>query len=112
LDAPIRISEGATKKKKNLHDLLPDERIDLDGEVMDREQTEVITEVLGELDDREREVLERLFGLNGYAVHTLEEIGGILGYTREGTRLIKVKALNKLRYIGRRRRLEPFWKEG
>ncbi len=49
------------------------------------------------LDEREREIIEKKFGLNGYSCHTLEEIGEELSLTKEGIRLIKKKALRKLR---------------
>ncbi len=39
---------------------------------------------------------------------TLEEIGGLLGITRERVRQIKEKALARLRHVSRARSLENF----
>ena len=49
------------------------------------------------LTDREKFVISKRFGLFGSDVMTLTELGNILGMTREGVRLIQVKALKKLR---------------
>ena len=48
------------------------------------------------LDDREREIVNRYYGL-GYTPHTLQEIGNIFKLTKERVRQIKEKALRKLR---------------
>jgi RNA polymerase primary sigma factor len=39
---------------------------------------------------------------------TLEEIGAMLGITRERVRQIKEKALQRLRHVGERQALESF----
>ncbi len=54
---------------------------------------------LGMLSDKQREVLSRRFGLNGYDVFTLEEVGLELGVTRERVRQIQLEALKRLRQI-------------
>ena len=52
-----------------------------------------------ELDDKQREVLERRFGLHGYRRLTLEQIGQEIGVTRERVRQIQIDALNRLRVL-------------
>jgi RNA polymerase nonessential primary-like sigma factor len=52
-----------------------------------------------ELGDKQREVLERRFGLHGYRRLTLEEIGREIGVTRERVRQIQLDALRKLRTL-------------
>jgi RNA polymerase primary sigma factor len=64
---------------------------------------------LGLLDDRERGVLLRRFGLIDGAPQTLEEIGRDLRVTRERIRQIEAKALCKLRHPSRLRLLSPSW---
>ena len=52
---------------------------------------------LGELEPRERRILRAYFGLDGEDPMTLEEIGGLLGLTRERVRQLRDRALNKIR---------------
>jgi len=54
---------------------------------------------LNQLTDKQREVVERRFGLNGHDVATLEEVGASIGVTRERVRQIQIEALRKLREI-------------
>ncbi len=69
---------------------------------------EQIMEILNDLEDREREVLEMRFGLLDGEPHTLEEVGQRFNVTRERIRQIEAKALRKLRHPGRSRRLKDF----
>jgi len=50
-----------------------------------------------ELEDKQRAVVERRFGLHGYSSATLEEIGREIGVTRERVRQIQLDALKQLR---------------
>lgn len=58
---------------------------------------EEVKELLETLGDRERQVIRLRYGLDDEKPHTLEEIGEILGVTRERVRQIETKALEKLR---------------
>lgn len=60
------------------------------------------------LTDREREILEMRFGLNGKDVLTLNEIGDMYGITRERVRQIEKKALKKLTSWKTKRALADF----
>ena len=52
---------------------------------------------VSELPDREREVIQLRYGLNGTTeAHSLEEIGRRLGLTRERVRQIESQALERL----------------
>ena len=69
---------------------------------------EKIKDVLETLTERERQVLERRFGLvDGYS-RTLEEVGRQFRVTRERIRQIEAKALRKMRHPTRIRQLEGF----
>jgi len=52
---------------------------------------------LDELNERQRTVIERRYGLNGRNVATLEELAREIGVTRERVRQIQIEALDKLR---------------
>ena len=52
---------------------------------------------LDELNERQRTVIERRYGLNGRDVATLEELAREIGVTRERVRQIQAEALEKLR---------------
>ena len=49
------------------------------------------------LDSREREIIERRYGLNGYKAQTLEEVGQHFEVTRERIRQLQNIALKKMR---------------
>ena len=52
-----------------------------------------------QLNDKQREVVDRRFGLHGYDSATLEEVGNEIGVTRERVRQIQLEALKRLREI-------------
>jgi RNA polymerase nonessential primary-like sigma factor len=54
---------------------------------------------LNKLNDKQREVVERRFGLHGYENSTLEQVANELGVTRERVRQIQIDALRRLRNI-------------
>lgn len=58
-----------------------------------------INEWLDKLNDKQREVVERRFGLHGYDNSTLEQVAGELGVTRERVRQIQIDALRRLRAV-------------
>lgn len=58
-----------------------------------------LDEWLGKLNDKQREVVERRFGLHGYDNSTLEQVANELGVTRERVRQIQIDALKRLRVI-------------
>lgn len=60
-----------------------------------------LTGWLGQLNERQRLVLERRFGLGNNAVQTLAELGDELGITRERVRQIQEQALRRLRELAR-----------
>ncbi|WP_422615530.1 sigma-70 family RNA polymerase sigma factor [Nitrosococcus watsonii] len=82
-----------------LADLLPDERNNpaLLWEIFDKKAS--IYNQLSQLPERQQEILKRRYGLDGYEVTTLEEIGHNLGITRERVRQIQQAAIKRLRKI-------------
>jgi RNA polymerase primary sigma factor len=74
-----------------------DEQSDPEAQVMDQLLTEEIDRALRLLPARDAKVLRLYFGLNDGREHTLEEIGGLLGVTRERVRQLRDRALKRLR---------------
>jgi RNA polymerase primary sigma factor len=74
-----------------------DEEGDPETQVMNRLLTEQIALALSSLPPRDAKVLQLYFGLNDGREHTLEEIGGMLGVTRERVRQLRDRALKRLR---------------
>jgi RNA polymerase nonessential primary-like sigma factor len=54
---------------------------------------------LAQLNDKQRAVVVRRFGLHGHEIETLEEVGNEIGVTRERVRQIQIEALRRLRQI-------------
>ena len=67
-----------------------------------------IDEVLSTLTPREQRVLQLRFCLEDGQSRTLEEVGKEFNVTRERIRQIEAKALRKLRYPSRSRRLKDY----
>jgi RNA polymerase primary sigma factor len=55
------------------------------------------TAVLKSLSPRQQQIIRLRFGLQGSSEHTLEEVAGIMGVTRERIRQIETQAFGKLR---------------
>ena len=58
---------------------------------------EIVDHWVFELEEKQRTVVERRFGLHGYHCSTLEQIGQEIGVTRERVRQIQIAALSNLR---------------
>jgi len=67
-----------------------------------------VEEALGELSDREQEIVRMRFGLDDGQPKTLEDVGREFGVTRERIRQIEAKTLAKLRHPLRSQKLKEF----
>ena len=85
---------------KSVLDTIADEHVSDPAELLqDTNMNESIGSWLGELTEKQREVIARRFGLRGYEPSTLEEVGREIGLTRERVRQIQVEALKRLKEI-------------
>lgn len=95
VDTPI----GANGEK-SLLDTVPDEGAADPAELLQESDLHgSIDGWLDQLSGKQQEVLARRFGLRGYKMSTLEEVGSEIGLTRERVRQIQVEALKRLRDI-------------
>jgi RNA polymerase primary sigma factor len=93
LDAPLD-PEG---DRSLIDRFIADEQGDPEERAMDRFLSEEVDAALRTLPPRDAKVLRLYFGLDGGREHTLEEIGGLLGVTRERVRQLRDRALKRLR---------------
>jgi RNA polymerase primary sigma factor len=92
-----------------LSDVVADENsVNLESVAEHRLLAEQIRDTLMTLTPRERQVIERRFGLTDDHDETLTAIGREIGVTRERIRQIESTALRKLRHPSRAKRLRPF----
>jgi RNA polymerase primary sigma factor len=104
LDAPLTPGED-----NKLLDYLPDDvSPPPDESAFEGALRASIQDSLDSLKPREAKILKLYYGLDGNEAMTLEEIGSVLGITRERVRQIKEKALNRLRHVSRARALHSY----
>ena len=77
-----------------------------DADILRESAREQLEGVLNSLDDRELRIIRLYFGLDGNEALTLEQIGGLMGLTRERIRQLKERALSKLRHPSRNQTLK------
>lgn len=82
----------------NLEDVVLDKYEEtLEDKLMKEVTKKNVYQMLEDLTLREREILMRRYGLAGYRIHTLEEVGLSFNITRERVRQIEKKSLEKLK---------------
>lgn len=103
IDAPFEEGES-----NSLLDVLPSSATPTtDKSLMNESLATEIDRALSTLTDREKEILQMLFGI-GCQEMTLEEIGDHFGLTRERVRQVKEKALRRLRSTSRSTLLKTY----
>jgi RNA polymerase nonessential primary-like sigma factor len=97
ISADVVVGNGE-EGSKTLMEMLPDTSIVNPIDTLVQEDLmNSLTICLDELDDRQRQVVCRRFGLEGFERQTLEEVGAEVGLTRERVRQIQLLALKELR---------------
>jgi len=93
LDAPLDIDTDLS-----VADAVADEHsADPEHQIEQIEIEHHVAEWVSLLTDKQRYVIERRYGLNGFEVNTLEKLADDLGVTRERIRQIQIEALAQLR---------------
>jgi RNA polymerase primary sigma factor len=93
LDAPLDPDGDRSLIERFIAEDLPD----TEDQAMDRFLSDEVESALSTLQRRDAKVLRLYFGLDGGREHTLEEIGAMLGVTRERVRQLRDRALKRLR---------------
>jgi RNA polymerase primary sigma factor len=93
LDAPM----DPDSDRSLIERFVAEEMTNPEEEYMNRFVSEEIERALATLPARDAKVLRLYFGLDGGREHTLEEIGSMLGVTRERVRQLRDRALKRLR---------------
>lgn len=94
LEAPV----GESDDDSTLSEFIKDEKSLTPAQIASRTLLrQKIKEILVDLTERERKILELRFGLEDGVTHTLEEVGREFGVTRERIRQIEAKALLRIR---------------
>ena len=104
LDMPIGEDEDIT-----LLDLMYKKGTDdVEKEVVEEELHKQLEGLMKVLDEREKEIIKHRFGLEGEEPKTLNEIGEMLGISRERVRQLEKRALKKLRATAMKKHLKDF----
>ncbi|MDD5249291.1 MAG: RNA polymerase sigma factor RpoS [Rhodocyclaceae bacterium] len=93
LDAPLDIDPDLTVADA----IADDQSLDPELQFEHAEIEHYVADWVAQLTDKQRLVIERRYGLNGFEVSTLERLADELGVTRERVRQIQIEALAQLR---------------
>jgi RNA polymerase primary sigma factor len=105
IDAEIGGDEDASRVGDLLHD---EDAAPVHEQIEDLPLAERLQEVLADLGERERMILELRFGLGGQEPQTLSEVGKLLKVSAERVRQLQEAALKRLKMPKSKARLEPF----
>ena len=76
--------------------------------LVSQELQRIMDKLLSMLNERQSRILRLHFGMEDGVCHSLEEIGGILGISKERARQIEQQAMRKLKRLGEDIGLEDF----
>ena len=88
-----RVGEHEAVLDELVEDVAADSPFEVASEILRREN---VRRALNALPQRERDVIEMRFGLTGARPYALQEVGNVMGVTRERIRQIEVHTLKKL----------------
>lgn len=107
LEMPI--GDDSDDGKSTLGDFISDDKmLSPDQETARRILADQVREILDDLSEKERRILEMRHGLIDGVTHTLEEVGQKFGVTRERIRQIEAKAHEKIRQHDKSNRLKNY----
>lgn len=80
-------------------DFIPDTEEELASNLNNEDDAKLLEKGLKALTPRERTIIGYLFGFNGGHEYTLQEVGDLMGLTRERIRQLRNKALDKMKSV-------------
>lgn len=104
LDAPA----GENQEGSVGQILADDEAPEPQAELVRQQLAELMDQLLGQLTDRQQQVLRLHFGMDDGVCHSLEEIGGRFGVSKERVRQVERQAIDRLQRMGASMGLEDF----
>lgn len=102
LDAPAGENEAVGVFVENMQSPQPQEKL------IRQELEQTMERLLSMLSDRQRQILRLHFGMEDGVCHSLEEIGNLLGISKERARQVERQAMEKLKKLGADMGLEDF----
>ena len=102
LDAPAGENEAVGVFVENMQSPQPQENL------IRQELEQTMDRLLSMLTERQRQILRLHFGMEDGICHSLEEIGGMLGISKERARQVERQAMEKLKKLGADMGLEDF----
>ena len=102
LDAPAGDRDSLSLLLEDLHAPQPQESL------VRQELDQTMDCLLGMLEPRQRQILRLHFGMEDGICHSLEEIGTMLGISKERVRQVEKQAMDKLKTLGADMGLEDF----
>lgn len=101
LDSPV----ASENEKSMVESIADDAELDPSHMLAQMDFKNEVDHWLDQLNDKQRAVISRRFGLRGFEQATLEDVGSEIGLTRERVRQIQVEALDHLKDVLKQRGL-------
>lgn len=93
----------------SMHDLIPsNEFSSTDGDMIFQEETDRFDSLLNVLDPKSKEIIKMYYGIGYLCPKNLNEIGEVMGVSRERIRQVKKTSIEKLRKVAKTRGILEF----
>lgn len=92
-----------------LSDLIEDKKLNTEKTIIKNSMSEEINKILLNLNEREKDIIEKRFGLNGYKAMSLSQIGKSYNISKERIRQIEKRAISKLQDLKESESLRAFY---